>query len=256
MNACRLVADLPRIASLAGKAYPSVRVGSDSNASMADGIDEASVFAARRQQLVDSWVDAHAVRAPRILAAMRSVPREIFVPAELRARAYEDAPLPIGLGQTISQPLIVARMAEALELTGQERVLEVGTGSGYAAAVLSLLAREVHTVEWLEELGRTAEERLRMLGSSNVAVHIGDGSRGWPAAEPYDAIVVAAAGPAVPDELLRQVGPGGRLVMPIGERDEQTLVRVRRTAAGFAREELEVVRFVPLMGACGWTTTS
>jgi protein-L-isoaspartate(D-aspartate) O-methyltransferase len=202
----------------------------------------------RRQRLVDSWTEAGAIRDPRVLAAMRAVPREAFVPAELRERAYDDAPLPIGAGQTISQPFMVARMAQALELSGEERVLEVGTGSGYAAAVLSLLAREVHSIERIESLAASAAGRLHALGYANVRVHVGDGTRGWSPSEPYQAIVVAAAGPRVPPELLRQLTDPGRLVLPIGEYEEQVLVRIRRTATGDEREELEVVRFVPLVG--------
>jgi protein-L-isoaspartate(D-aspartate) O-methyltransferase len=227
---------------------------SQQGGSMMSVNDEATGLDERRQRLVDSWVGAHAVRDLRVLTAMRQVPREAFVPEALREQVYEDVPLPIGFGQTISQPFMVARMAEALELTGMERVLEVGTGSGYAAAVLSLLVQEVQTVEIIEELARDAAIRLESLGYSNVAVHVGDGSRGWAAAEPYDAIAVAAGGPSVPDELSRQLLPGGRLIMPIGEREEQTLVRIRRTAVGYEREELEVVRFVPLLGAAGWAS--
>ena len=211
-----------------------------------------AVYMDRRARLVDSWVGPQAVHDPRVIAAMRQVPREAFVPIELRERAYEDSPLPLGLGQTISQPFIVARMAEALQLTGDEQMLEVGTGSGYAAAVFSLLAREIHSVEWLAELGTAAGERLQALGYINVHVHIGDGSLGWPAAEPYDAIAVAAAGPRIPEQLSRQLRVGERLVMPVGDREEQSLVRIRRTPAGLEREALDVVRFVPPAGPEGF----
>jgi len=206
-----------------------------------------SGFASRRERLVESWVRAHAVRSPRILEALRKVPREAFVAHRFSEQAYHDVPLPIGYGQTISQPLMVARMIEALELAGDERVLEVGTGSGYAAAVLSLLAREVHSVERIPELAESAAARLRKLGYANVHVHHGDGTRGWHAASPYDAIVVAAASAVVPAELLEQLSVGGRLVVPVGDPEEQSLVRMRWTSKGLEREDLELVRFVPLV---------
>jgi protein-L-isoaspartate(D-aspartate) O-methyltransferase len=206
----------------------------------------------RRREMVSPWIAAHGISDKRVLAAMGDVPRHAFVPEGLEIRAYEDAPLPIGSGQTISQPYVVARMLEALELSGDERVLEVGTGSGYAAAVLSKLAREVHTVERIGELARAAAERLMTLGYANVHVHEGDGSQGWVKAEPYDAIVVAAAGPRLPRDLLRQLAEGGRLVMPVGEQEGQVLVRIRRVDGGFETEDLEMVRFVPLIGVGGW----
>jgi protein-L-isoaspartate(D-aspartate) O-methyltransferase len=194
------------------------------------------------------------IRDEAVLQAMRTVPREEFVSPDLREFAYRNAPLPIGSGQTISQPLIVAFMTEALELSPGERVLEIGTGSGYAAAVLSRIAHEVFTVERHQELADTARQRLQRLGYDNVRVLHADGTRGWPAHAPYDAIVVAAGGPGVPSALLQQLGVGGRLVMPVGdEQESQRLIRVvRRGENDLEYEEMGAVRFVPLIGEAGW----
>jgi len=190
---------------------------------------------------------------PRVLDAMAAVPREAFVEPAHRDLAYDDTPLPIGHGQTISQPYIVAMTAQALALTGGERVLEVGTGSGYAAAVLGRLAREVHTIERLPELAHAAAERLARLGIANVLVHEGDGTLGWPAAAPYDAIAVAANAPAPPKSLLAQLAIGGRLVVPVGtERDQHLLRLVRTGEISYEETDLGDVRFVPLVGAEGW----
>jgi protein-L-isoaspartate(D-aspartate) O-methyltransferase len=211
-------------------------------------------FAARRQAMVAQQIEARGVADARVLAAMRAVPREHFVSPGWQADAYHDSPLPIEAEQTISQPYIVALMAEALQLKGGERVLEVGTGSGYAAAVLARLAAEVHSVECIPVLAELAAKRLAAQGCANVAVHHGDGSLGWPEAAPYDAIVVTAAGPEVPAALKAQLKIGGRLVMPVGERHGlQELLRLTRTGEhGEQRELLLPVRFVPLTGAQGW----
>ncbi len=210
--------------------------------------------AADRGAMVERQLAARGIRDPRVLAAMRDVPREAFVAAELAEFAYEDAPLPIEAAQTISQPYIVAAMTEAAEVRPDDRVLEIGTGSGYAAAVLSRVAAEVDTIERHQELVDVAERRLRELGYANVAVRHGDGTLGWPERAPYDAIVVAAGGPDVPPALLAQLAVGGRLVIPIGPTPrEQELVRVRRVGEDdYRREELGAVRFVPLIGAGGW----
>lgn len=189
----------------------------------------------------------------RILEAFREVDRQQFVTAELREFAYRDSPLPIGAGQTISQPFVVALTAHALQLRGDERVLEVGTGSGYAAAILSRLAREVYTTERLTVLASSARARLMSLGYSNVFVQRSDGTLGWSEHAPYDAIAVAAAGPNIPQTLISQLAPGGRLVMPIGAKDRQQLVRVTLQEDGeLSKESLGSVRFVPLLGAEGW----
>jgi protein-L-isoaspartate(D-aspartate) O-methyltransferase len=211
-------------------------------------------FQALRNLMVDRQIAGRGVRDRRVLEAMRTVPREAFVAERFAKFAYDDSPLPIAEEQTISQPFVVALMAEALEIRPEDKVLEIGAGSGYAAAVLSRLGREVFAVERHESLAREAEERLARLGYSNVHVHHGDGTLGWPEHSPYDAIVVAAGGPEVPPALLGQLAEGGRLVIPIGpDPRTQELVRVRRRAeGGNVREALGAVRFVPLIGAQGW----
>jgi len=184
----------------------------------------------------------------RVLEAIADVPRERFVPEDLRDEAWENIPLPIGSGQTISQPLVVARMCELLELEGDETVLDVGTGSGYHAALLARLARHVYSIEVHASLSRTAAENLRGAGVVNVTLAVGDGTRGLPEHAPYDAInVAAAAGGKIPPALAEQLAPGGRLVAPVEDGD-QRLVVARRTDAGVALTELERVRFVPLVG--------
>ena len=187
-----------------------------------------------------------------VVRAMQRVPRDQFVPADLRAAAYEDGPLPIGEGQTISQPYVVALMAEAAQLQPNDRVLEVGAGSGYSAAVMSLLCREVITVERQPALAAQAAARLSLLGFPNVRVVEGDGSLGLSESAPFDAIVVTAAGPRLPEPLLWQLAPGGRLVMPVGSLHSQQLLRVTRREGRFDQEDLGSVRFVPLLGKAGW----
>jgi protein-L-isoaspartate(D-aspartate) O-methyltransferase len=216
-----------------------------------DGGAHGGGFETARRRMVDDDLAGRGVRDPRVLAAMAAVPRERFVEPRHAAEAYADRPLPIGDGQTISQPLIVALMAEALALRPGDRVLEVGTGSGYAAAVLGLLAGEVHTVERHPALAATARARLAGLGYHRVHVHDGDGTRGWTAAAPYDAVLVSAGGALLPEPLVEQVGVGGRLIIPLGaEEGCQRLYRFRRLAAGrWARDDLGAVRFVPLVGA-------
>jgi protein-L-isoaspartate(D-aspartate) O-methyltransferase len=208
-----------------------------------------------RQQMVRTQVAARGIRDPAVLAAMSTVPREAFLPPELSEFAYEDHPLPIDEGQTISQPYIVALMTAALGLRSGDRVLEIGTGSGYAAAVLGSIAREVYSIERHAALADLAAARLRSLGFERVHVLHGDGTLGWAEHAPYDAIVVTAGGPDVPEALVAQLATGGRLVIPIGEdKTLQTLVRITRAADGtLHREELGDVRFVPLIGAHGWT---
>jgi len=189
----------------------------------------------------------------RVLRAFAAVPRDEFVPDELRDRAYEDTPLAIGHRQTISQPYVVAVAAELLALAGDERVLDVGTGSGYAAAILAKLAREVHTIERIPALADAARARLARLGYDNVHVHCGDGTEGWPEAAPYDAIAVAASAPRPPRPLLDQLAIGGRLVLPVGDERMQRLVLVTRTSElVYDQQDRGAVRFVPLVGAHGW----
>lgn len=217
-------------------------------------IDPKRELAARKERMLSEHLVARGIRDEAVLKAMREVPRESFLPPGMELFAYEDGPLPIQQGQTISQPYIVAYMIEALELKGEEKVLEIGTGSGYAAAVLSLCAAEVFTVERIAPLARQAEERLRELGYRNVTVHLGDGTMGWQEHAPYDGIVVTAGAPYVPEELERQLAPGGRLVIPVGATPHmQDLIRVRRLKNGeLRRENLCAVRFVPLIGEKGW----
>ncbi|MFZ0885259.1 MAG: protein-L-isoaspartate(D-aspartate) O-methyltransferase [Candidatus Acidiferrales bacterium] len=209
-------------------------------------------FAAARNEMVARQIRARGIRSPRVLDAMLSVPRHEFVPPESAASAYSDVPLPIGGGQTISQPFMVAAMADAALLNGSERVLEIGAGSGYQAAVLSLLAQEIVVVELLPELARACRERLARLGYSNVRVEEGDGSLGWPARAPYDAIIVSAAAPAVPTPLVEQLAEGGRLVIPVGAAEQQDLLRITKHADALKKESLFVCRFVPLLGRHGW----
>lgn len=213
-------------------------------------------FAGAREQMVEYQIARRGVRDPRVLDAMRRVPRHEFVAPELRRYAYDDKPLPIGEEQTISQPYIVAAMSEALQLTGSERVLEVGGGCGYLAAVLSLLAREVHAVEWHASLAADATSRLADLGYANVQVHSGDGSEGWPAHAPYDGILVSAAAPEVPPPLLEQLSDGGRLVIPVGGPDQQDMLCLLKGNAKILRQVLYPCRFVPLVGRYGWPRQS
>jgi protein-L-isoaspartate(D-aspartate) O-methyltransferase len=206
-----------------------------------------------RKTFIDRDLVTRGIRDPRVLSAMEAVPREAFVPDDLVAHAYDDHPLPIGLGQTISQPYVVAWMCEALALTGRESVLEIGSGSGYGAAVLSLLARRVFTIERLPELADQARARLTRLGMSNVEVQWGDGTLGWSERSPFGGIVVTAAGPELPRGLLEQLAVGGRLVIPLGDARMQQLVRITRLQqAAFRREDLGAVQFVPLIGEHGW----
>jgi protein-L-isoaspartate(D-aspartate) O-methyltransferase len=201
---------------------------------------------AQRRSMVDSQIRARGVRDPRVLEAMEKVPRHLFVPEGMRSEAYADEPLPIGEGQTISQPFIVAYMTEALGLKGGERVLEIGTGSGYQTAVLAELAVEVFTIELIESLSFRAQGVLRGLGYGNIQFRSGDGAKGWPEESPFEAIIVTAAAAEEPLILERQISPGGTMVVPVGT-GYQDLLLVRRTKKGLKRERLLSVRFVPLV---------
>ena len=209
-------------------------------------------FARLRRAMVEEQIRERGIGSPRVLEALLAVPRHKFVPEESAGAAYADQPLPIGEGQTISQPYMVAVMTEAMELTGSERVLEVGTGSGYQAAVLSLLAREVYTVESVSSLAIVARRRLARLGYLNVHVHAGDGTLGLPEFAPFEAIVVTAAAPKIPPPLVEQLAEGGRLVIPVGQADHQELLQVRKAGGEAFSRVLHYCRFVPLVGRHGW----
>lgn len=206
--------------------------------------------------MVDTQIAGRGIRDQQVLAAMREVPRERFVDAGSEEFAHEDSPLPIGAGQTISQPYIVALMTEAAELKAADRVLEVGAGSGYALAVMSRIVAKVYGIERHTCLVESAQMRLRELGYDNVELRMGDGTRGWPEAAPFDAIIVSAGGPEIPEALKAQLAPGGRLVIPVGEQPyRQTLHKLtRRGAAEYDTEDLGGVAFVPLIGDQGWAT--
>jgi protein-L-isoaspartate(D-aspartate) O-methyltransferase len=205
-----------------------------------------------RERMVQEQLVSRGINDPRVLRAMANVPRHLFLESELWDRAYEDHPLPIGADQTISQPYMVALMAQALELKGAERVLEVGTGSGYAAAVLSQLCAEIFTVEAVEELALKARTLLSSLGYRNVSVLVGDGTLGWEERAPYDAVVISAAAPCIPRPLLEQLSSPGHLVFPMGEKELQTLVRIRKDKTGIREEYLGECHFVKLRGRYGW----
>ena len=216
--------------------------------------DMATSFSEQREKMVEQQLRARGILSVPVLNAMSIVAREKFVPERRRALSYRDSALPIGNGQTISQPYVVALMAQSLLLTGGEKVMEVGAGSGYAAAVISLVAVEVHTIERIESLAARAAAALSAGGYANITVHTGDGSLGLPEHAPFDAIMVTAGAPAVPEALRRQLKIGGRLVIPVGRRrHEERLLRVtRRDSEVFETEMLGPVSFVPLLGEEGW----
>ena len=205
-----------------------------------------------RERMVEEQLVSRGIRDSRVLAAMAKVRRHLFVAEELRDLAYEDNPLPIGKGQTISQPYMVALMVEALGLKGKERVLEIGTGSGYEAAVLAELCAQVFSIELVEDLAARARIVLASLGYRNVSIQVGDGTLGWEKHAPYDAVVISAAAPCIPRPLIRQLKLDGSLVLPIGEKKLQTLVRIRKESGGLREEYLGECLFVKLMGTYGW----
>jgi len=211
-----------------------------------------SKFERARKRMVKEQIVRRGLRNQRLLAAFESVPRHLFVPDEYRYAAYDDNPLPIGFSQTISQPYIVALMTDLLKLKGSERVLEIGTGSGYQAAILGMMADEVHTIEYLPELAASAVKALKELGLDNVHVHVGDGSLGWPETAPYQGILVAAAAPQAPKALLNQLEDGGRLILPVGGKGMQNLEIWERAGDEFRSKIETAVAFVPLRGEEGW----
>jgi protein-L-isoaspartate(D-aspartate) O-methyltransferase len=209
--------------------------------------------AAERRLMIETQIRKRGVSSPRVLEAMAAVPRHEFVPAEFRSKAYADRPLAIGEGQTISQPYMVAAMTEALELDGSERVLEIGTGSGYQAAVLAVIVRQVITIENHTSLALAAQERLNRLGYANVHVHNGDGSAGLPEAAPYDAILVTAGAPEIPEVFASQLREGGRIVIPVGNQKVQELMVAQKANGQLTARALFSCQFVPLLGRYGWS---
>jgi protein-L-isoaspartate(D-aspartate) O-methyltransferase len=211
-------------------------------------------FALTRERMVARLRNHYQIQDPKVLNAMETVPRHAFVPEALQSRAYGDHALPISSNQTISQPYIVARMTELLEVDKESRVLEIGAGSGYQTAVLAAVAGQVYAIERLGELARQAQTKIRELGIYNATVKCFDGTVGWAAHAPYDAILVAAGGPTIPEPLLSQLRTGGRLVVPVGDsRDSQRLIRVVKTDKGYREEDHGGCAFVPLIGQHGWT---
>ncbi len=224
---------------------PGCREGASGNGAKSPARDH---WAALRDRMVREQIEPRGIRDAKTLAALRRVPRHLFVPEAARDHAYEDYPLPIGEGQTISQPYIVAYMTEALRLRGGERVLEIGTGSGYQAAILAEIAAEVYSIEIVASLAASAAERLAALGYANVRVRAGDGYRGWPEAAPFDGILVTAAPDHVPQPLVDELKPGGRLVIPVGVDAQELRVLVKRADGGLDEERTLPVRFVPMTG--------
>jgi protein-L-isoaspartate(D-aspartate) O-methyltransferase len=209
-------------------------------------------FEKARERMVDLQIVRRGIKDPRVIAAMKKVPRHLFVSESLRSQAYEDHPLPIEEKQTISQPYIVALMTEALQLKGHEKVLEIGTGSGYQTAILAELADKVFTIERIPLLAEKARKRLEELGYKNIVYRIGDGTLGWPEEAPFDGILVSAAAPSIPQPLIDQLAMGGRLIIPVGDRLSQELVLVERVPEGIRKSFLGGVRFVDLIGKWGW----
>jgi protein-L-isoaspartate(D-aspartate) O-methyltransferase len=218
---------------------------------VAGGVGEGDSYGGYRSQLVEV-LQRKGVRDLAVLRAVRIVPRHLFVPESVRHRAYDDAALPIGSGQTISQPFVQARYLELIGLTGKEKVLEIGTGSGYQTALLALLASMVFSVERVPHLAQSARTALAAAGIRNVTVLVGDGTLGWRPFAPYDAILVSAASPHVPAPLVEQLAAGGRMVIPLGDRDAQVLTLVERTDGGVRTSTIGDVRFVPLVGEFGF----
>ncbi len=210
------------------------------------------VYKKARERMVQTQIASRGIKDSRVLQAMLKIPRHLFVEEALKEQAYGDYPLPIGEGQTISQPYIVALMTEALELKGREKVLEIGTGSGYQAAILAELVRWVYSIERYPSLAYSAKKLLEKLGYRNVIIKVGDGTKGWPEFAPFDAIIVTAAGPDIPEPLIEQLAEGGRLVMPVGDEWSQYLIKLVKKAGKIHKENLGAVRFVKLVGEYGF----
>ena len=217
--------------------------------------DSGHAFDRRREEMVKRQIEGRNISDPRVLAAMRRVPRHLFVSEALRHKAYEDHPLPIGEQQTISQPYIVAEMTQALELTAEDRVLEIGTGSGYQAAVLAEIAYRVYTIERLYPLYRRARQLFDALQYHNIVTRYGDGTMGWKEESPFDAIIVTAGAPQLPDRLLSQLSLGGRMVLPVGNQYTQDLIKIVKDEKGWHQISLGGCRFVKLVGEDGWGGT-
>jgi protein-L-isoaspartate(D-aspartate) O-methyltransferase len=211
-----------------------------------------SDFSLPRERMVRELIERRGVKDPRVLAAMREVPRHLFVRSHIQDQAYVDHALPIGAAQTISQPYVVARMSELLDVQPEHKVLEIGTGSGYQTAILARLARWVYSLERIPELAHQAIHRMRQLGIVNIKIQVFDGTVGWSEVAPFDRILVTAGAPEAPKPLLDQLSPKGKLLIPEGNREAQNLVLYERLARGIRRRELDAVAFVPLVGRFGW----
>lgn len=215
-------------------------------------MEDIKAFQFAKRRMLKEQIIARGVKDEKVLRAIEKVPRHLFVDEALQDQAYSDYPVGIGEGQTISQPYIVARMTELLGLKGGEKVLEIGTGCGYQTAVLAEIAGQVYTIERIRSLGFRARKILKHLAYRNIVLRIGDGSDGWTEQKPFDAILIAAGSPSVPDPLMEQLAEGGRMVVPVGKMDEQVLTRVTRCGGSFVRQRLEACRFVKLVGRHGW----
>jgi len=211
-------------------------------------VKEISFLEKSRQKMVEKQIVRRGIQDSLVLRAMRRVPRHKFVPKQLISSAYDDNPLPIGMNQTISQPYIVAFMTEQLELTGKEKVLEIGTGSGYQAAVLAEIVKEVHSIEIIEPLGRQAIERFKRMNFKNISVYIGDGYEGRPEQAPFDAIIVTAAPPRIPEPLIKQLKPGGRMIIPVGDQIQALILITKSLDGKIEKRPVLPVRFVPMRG--------
>ncbi|MCS6874295.1 MAG: protein-L-isoaspartate(D-aspartate) O-methyltransferase [Pyrinomonadaceae bacterium] len=214
---------------------------------------QSEEFAILRSKMVEHLMSHYHIQDERVLRVMQQVPRELFVPEALKSQAYKDNALPIAAGQTISQPYIVAKMTELLQIEPNYRVLEIGTGSGYQTAILASLARSVYSIERVPQLAEEAEKRLRSLGFLNVVIRCGDGTLGWEIYAPFDAIIVTAGSPKIPEPLLSQLKIGGKMILPVGfEKQAQRLIRITRTQVDFTYEDFGACAFVPLIGEHGW----